>query len=684
MSALSGFACGCCFSVRRLFFGRLCYDGVVFAVVNCDRRGLVGLKFNPNNEKYLIEMKKIIGLVALSLLSLSVEAKVMRVNNTPNIDAGYSSLENALLDAASGDTIYLEASSQAYGSRDAYSFDDIEIVKPVTIIGPGFLLAENRVTGYAPGEAFIGGEVKLLAENVHISGIILPKLEIEANGAMISRCQILAGSSDAIKVASNVNGCSIQQCFVVGNIEGRGYPQNVFISNNIICGNVAQFERCRIEHNTFGKYSRYGTVKGLKFCTVVENVMYEQGKTQTNTSAFINNYSGDFSQYMEGSEFSLDSNYRFKSDSPIAMSASDGGALGAFGGVNPYIVSGLPSIPVVYNVSAPTSVNLLQGMPVAVTYNLSAALDSSELIVTEYFFDKDPGYGKGLLGGPAKDGKLKFDADMSGLSVGFHTLNVRGRNSEGWSHTVSYPFVLFEKVSEIVGTEYFYNEDPGEGKGIFIKSMVLDSLRKNITLKKPDVSSLRPGYHTLNIRALDNANKWSEVVTTPFVYMELPAKVTNAEYYFDEDPGVGNANTVNVAEGGLRLTFPVDLSGLAIGKHTLYVRTLDEEKKWHIEEGAPFEYLGKGSVKWSMPIAISPNPAKYSFTVEFAEKISDQDSVVVGVSLVTPSGKELDKVDYVVSNNVVTISVSNNTSGSYLVNVKKGDAVSQKRLIIKR
>jgi hypothetical protein len=38
----------------------------------------------------------------------------------------------------------------------------------------------------------------------------------------------------------------------------------------------------------------------------------------------------------------------------------------------------------------------------------------------------------------------------------------------------------------------------------------------------------------------------------------------------------------------------------------------------------------------------------------------------------------------VVSNNVVTISVSNNTSGSYLVNVKKGDAVSQKRLIIKR
>ena len=54
-------------------------------------------------------------------------------------------------------------------------------------------------------------------------------------------------------------------------------------------------------------------------------------------------------------------------------------------------------------------------------------------------------------------------------------------------------------------------------------------------MKKPDVSSLQPGYHTLNVRALDNANKWSDVVTTPFVYMELPAKVTSAEYYFDED-----------------------------------------------------------------------------------------------------------------------------------------------------
>lgn len=652
-------------------------------VACCCCRGRVGSSLILINEKYLIEMKKIIGLVALSLLSLSVEAKVMRVNNTPNIDAGYSSLENALLDAASGDTIYLEASSQAYGSRDAYSFDDIEIVKPVTIIGPGFLLAENRVTGYAPGEAFIGGELKVLSENVRISGVILTKMEIKANNAMINRCQILAGSSDAIKIASNVNGCSIMQNFIVGNVEGRGYPQNVFISNNIICGNVSQLERCRIEHNTFGKYSRYGTVKGLRFCTVVENVMYEQGKTQTNTSAFINNYSGDFAQYMEGAEFSLDRNYRFRGDSPIAMSASDGGALGAFGGVSPYVVSGLPTVPVVFNVSAPTSVNMLQGMQVSVNYNLSAALDSTELIVTEYFFDKDPGYGKGLLGGPAKDGKLKFDADMSGLNVGFHTLNVRGRNSEGWSHTVSYPFVLFEKVSEIVGTEYFYNEDPGQGKGIFIKSVVLDSLRKNITLGKPDVSSLQPGFHTLNVRALDNANKWSEVVTTPFVFMELPAKVTNAEYYFDEDPGVGNANMINVADGGLKLAFSVDLSGLGKGKHTLYVRTLDEEKKWHVEEGAPFEYLGKGEVKWSLPIAISPNPAKYSFTIEFAEKISNQDSVVVGVSLITPSGKELDKVDYVVSNNVVTISVSNNTSGSYLVNVKKGEAVSQKRLIIK-
>lgn len=80
------------------------------------------------------------------------------------------------------------------------------------------------------------------------------------------------------------------------------------MSNNIICGNVTGFERSRIEHNTFGKYNRFGTVKDLKFCTVIENIMENQGKSKSNTTVFKDNYVGSFTEYMEKADFTLDAN----------------------------------------------------------------------------------------------------------------------------------------------------------------------------------------------------------------------------------------------------------------------------------------------------------------------------------------------------------------------------------------
>ncbi len=316
-------------------------------------------------------MKKRIGIVALLLsLSLGSQAKILRVNNSPNIEAGYNSLSNALLDAAIGDSIYLEPSSQAYGERDAYGFNDMKISKQVTIIGPGYYLAENKITEYATGEAFIGGTIHVAADNVTISGVIMSNVRIEANNVNIQRCQILNGSSTAVKINTDVNGSVIEQCFVVGDIQGQNYPHNVMVNNNIICGNVVGLERSRIEHNTFGKYNRFGTVRDLKFCTVIENIMENQSKSRINTSAFVNNFVGDFTKFMEKPDFTLDANYRIKLESPISTKAADGGPLGAFGGELPYVVSGLPDLPVISNVTGPTSVNSFQGLPITVTYKL--------------------------------------------------------------------------------------------------------------------------------------------------------------------------------------------------------------------------------------------------------------------------------------------------------------------------
>lgn len=316
-------------------------------------------------------MKKRISIVALLLsCSLGLQARILRVNNSPNIEASYNSLTNALTDAAIGDTIYLEPTSVAYGERDAYSFSDLKINKQVTIIGPGFYLAENKITEYAAGESFIGGTVRIGADNVNIQGVILSNVRVEASNATLSRCQILNGNSTAIKVNTDVNATVIEQCFIVGDIQGQNYPHNVMVNNNIICGNVTGLERSRIEHNTFGKYNRFGTVRDLKFCTVIENVMENQGKSKNNTSAFVNNFVGDYSEYMEKADYTLDANYRIKLEAPISTKAADGGQLGAFGGGLPYVVSGLPDMPVITNITGPTSVNTYQGLPITVTYKI--------------------------------------------------------------------------------------------------------------------------------------------------------------------------------------------------------------------------------------------------------------------------------------------------------------------------
>ena len=317
-------------------------------------------------------MKKGLLVLALAfgLQMQQTEAKILRVNNTPQIEASYAALDNALMDAAEGDTIYIESSSVPYGNRDAYGFNGMKITKPVTIIGPGYALADNKITEYAAGEAYIGGTIRIMAENTSISGVILSEVKIEANNVTLSRCQILDGTNNAVKILENVNGSVIEKCFIVGDIVGQNYPHNAMISNNIICGNVTTFERSRIEHNTFGKYTRFGTVRDLKFCTVIENVMYSIGKSKANTSAFVNNFEGDFTEYMPDSDFSKDKNYKFKLESPLSTKSSDGGPIGAFGGVEPYVLSGLPEFPVISNVTGPTSINVYQGLPVTVTYKL--------------------------------------------------------------------------------------------------------------------------------------------------------------------------------------------------------------------------------------------------------------------------------------------------------------------------
>ena len=65
--------------------------------------------------------------------------------------------------------------------------------------------------------------------------------------------------------------------------------------------------------------------------------------------------------------------------------------------------------------------------------------------------------------------------------------------------------------------------------------------------------------------------------------------VSRAEYFFDTDPGVGNGTSIAITAGALvEVNAEIDLTGLAAGVHTLFVRTRDSNGRWSLTEGRTF------------------------------------------------------------------------------------------------
>ncbi|NVO21225.1 MAG: PKD domain-containing protein [Bacteroidetes bacterium] len=227
---------------------------------------------------------------------------------------------------------------------------------------------------------------------------------------------------------------------------------------------------------------------------------------------------------------------------------------------------------------------------------------SGNLIKAEYFFDTDPGVGKGVSLLLRANDSIEFPASLgvNGLSIGFHKLNVRTCNTSGnWSLSLSKDFYIFNESPQVVvppqiqpgiiSSEYFIGNDPGVGHGI---SMVLnagDSLSFNSGIP---IVNVPYGLNTISIRTKDALGKWSlNMGTSFFVYDSVPKTlvqktskaIQRAEYFFDSDPGVGNGTAISFnTSDSVTIERFLRVSGLTDGNHTVYVRVIDEASKWSL------------------------------------------------------------------------------------------------------
>jgi len=153
-------------------------------------------------------MKKLLLLTFLAgwvCISLSAQ-KLHRVNNNPDFDADFTSLQAAVTAAAANDTIYLEGSATQYAGAT--------IDKPLTIVGPGFFLSENPETQAINTSATIDSDV------LFTSG---------SEGSTMMGCRLLSGADLNI---------SVSDITLIRNhlfhVEFTGNSDNIVIMQNYI------------------------------------------------------------------------------------------------------------------------------------------------------------------------------------------------------------------------------------------------------------------------------------------------------------------------------------------------------------------------------------------------------------------------------------------------------------------
>lgn len=219
---------------------------------------------------------------------------------------------------------------------------------------------------------------------------------------------------------------------------------------------------------------------------------------------------------------------------------------------------------------------------------------SQNITTAEYFVDADPGIGNGTpipIGLPGATVNFNASVPVNSLSPGFHSLSVRVRDEDGkWSFSDKKVFYISGAASNpgnITAAEYFLDTDPGPGNA---NPITVGATGGVVSFTAMIPASLSPGFHFLNIRVKDADGKWGMFEQRNFYISSATGdmtQITAAEYFFDNDPGAGNATPLTVTNPGSTVsqTFTVPVpSGLSGGTHLLAIRVRDASGKWGLFE----------------------------------------------------------------------------------------------------
>ena len=327
-------------------------------------------------------MKKLLFLAVVSaLLCNSLAAQHLhRVNNNTDFDANFITLQAAVSAASSNDTIYVEGSATEY--------EGATINKPLTIVGPGFFLSENPKTQANTIEATFSTTITF-ASGSEGSTIMGCKFSNNAELTInVSDITAIRNYLYSVEFRANCNNIVLAQNYVHTVINaGIGHITNTLIANNIILGQIhsealsgsltvsnnvcistsytfpIDVHNASIQNNLLT--SDYQTIWENTGNTISYNIMASDG-----TNANGNQYNIDmalvFADFDGALDMSTDGKWELKAGSPAIGAGVSGADCGAFGGPAPYILSGVPNLPHIYQADVPASATSESGLQVTI------------------------------------------------------------------------------------------------------------------------------------------------------------------------------------------------------------------------------------------------------------------------------------------------------------------------------
>jgi hypothetical protein len=336
-------------------------------------------------------------LFVLCLAASPAAAKIWRVDNNPGGFGDFTTIQEAVdsVDVQPGDTLHIAGSATYYNGGHVY--------KQLTLVGPGYFLAENEYRLPSLHSAKSGGgsnvrlEIKPLKDDQQnilsdpsgttVMGMDITNLLIsEVDTVLIKRNRITGefGTWEAVN------------CVFSGNYFGGGPDRvsvngagNIFINNVVYRWGVAfPGSVSQVQHNIFDmgetEYT-YFTFESAYFAnnifilstpetvTLCDLLYMEGSLAEGNVVTFdcpeipagANDVLADSSGVFVGGE-SPDAQYVLAESSPASGAGVGGVDAGIFGSDEPYVISGFSEGPVITELRVPTFATEESGLEITV------------------------------------------------------------------------------------------------------------------------------------------------------------------------------------------------------------------------------------------------------------------------------------------------------------------------------